>query len=93
MTKTLVLLGMVMALVIMPFFINQSGEYGGADGEALAQIQTISPHYKPWFEPLYEPVSREVESLLFTLQGSLGSAVIFYILGYWKGRQRATHRD
>ncbi len=35
----------------------------------------------PWFQPLYEPASGEIESLLFTLQGSLGAAVIFYILG------------
>lgn len=92
MKKTLILLAMVIALVVLPFFINQSGEYGGSDGEAQNQIQAISPDYKPWFQPLYEPVSSEVESLLFTLQGSIGSAVIFYILGYWKGRQRATDR-
>ena len=38
------------------------------------------------------PASGEIESLLFTLQGSLGAAVIFYILGYSKGRQRRDDR-
>lgn len=47
---------------------------------------------KPWFQPLYEPASGEIESLLFTLQGSLGAAVIFYILGYCKGKQRRDDR-
>ncbi len=42
----------------------------------------VAPDYQPWFQPLYEPASGEIESLLFTLQGSLGAAVIFYILGY-----------
>ena len=81
MKKTLILLGMVVALVILPFF-----------GEAESQIQAIAPHYEPWFQPLYEPASGEIESLLFTLQGSLGAAVIFYILGYTKGRQRRDDR-
>ncbi|EAU6216503.1 TPA: energy-coupling factor ABC transporter substrate-binding protein, partial [Salmonella enterica] len=34
MKKTLMLLAMVVALVILPFFINHGGEYGGSDGEA-----------------------------------------------------------
>ena len=92
MKKTLIILGMVVALVILPFFINHGGEYGGSDGEAESQIQAIAPHYEPWFQPLYEPASGEIESLLFTLQGSLGAAVIFYILGYAKGRQRRDDR-
>lgn len=92
MKKTIILLGMVIALVILPFFIDHNGEYGGSDGEAESQIQIIAPNYTPWFQPLYEPASGEIESLLFTLQGSLGTAVIFYIFGFWKGRQRATDR-
>ncbi|AJJ10727.1 cobalt transport family protein [Yersinia rohdei] len=86
MKKTLILLAMVIALVILPFFINHGGEYGGSDGEAEALIQVTAPHYQPWFQPLYEPASGEIESLLFTLQGSIGAAVIFYILGYYRGK-------
>lgn len=44
MKKTLMLLAMVVALVILPFFINHGGEYGGSDGEAESQIQAIAPH-------------------------------------------------
>ncbi|ATM96453.1 Cobalt transport protein cbiN [Yersinia frederiksenii] len=87
MKKTLILLAMVIALVILPFFINHGGEYGGSDGEAETLIQVTAPHYKPWFQPLYEPASGEIESLLFTLQGSIGAAVIFYILGYYRGKR------
>ncbi len=49
MKKTLMLLAMVVALVILPFFINHGGEYGGSDGEAESQIQAIAPQYKPGF--------------------------------------------
>ncbi|CNI33805.1 MULTISPECIES: energy-coupling factor ABC transporter substrate-binding protein [Yersinia] len=87
MKKTLILLAMVIALVILPFFINHGGEYGGSDGEAETLIQVTAPHYEPWFQPLYEPASGEIESLLFTLQGSIGAAVIFYILGYYRGKR------
>jgi len=52
----------------------------------------VAPHYQPWFQPLYEPASGEIESLLFTLQGSIGAAVIFYILGYMSGKKRADER-
>ena len=92
MKKTLILFAMVVALVILPFFVDHGGEFGGSDGEAESQIQVVAPHYEQWFQPLYEPASGEIESLLFTLQGSLGAAVIFYILGYSKGRQRRDDR-
>lgn len=87
MKKTVLLLALVVALMILPFFISHGGEYGGSDDQAEGQILAIDPHYKPWFSPLYEPASGEIESLLFTLQGSIGTAVIFYILGYYRGRR------
>ncbi|BCG08881.1 MULTISPECIES: energy-coupling factor ABC transporter substrate-binding protein [Buttiauxella] len=87
MKKTLILLALVVGLMIVPFFVSHGGEYGGSDDQAEGQILVVAPHYKPWFKPLYEPASSEIESLLFTLQGSIGTAVIFYILGYYRGRR------
>ncbi|WP_367298952.1 energy-coupling factor ABC transporter substrate-binding protein [Hafnia alvei] len=84
MKRTYILIALVIALFIMPFFIDHGGEYGGSDDQAEAQILQISPHYQPWFESIYEPASGEIESLLFTLQGCLGTAVIFYVLGYYR---------
>jgi len=72
----------------LPLFINQGAEFAGADGQAESFITQIAPDYQPWIEPLVEPASGEIESLLFTLQGSLGAAVIFYILGFYQGRRR-----
>ena len=43
MKKTLILLAMVAALMILPFFINHGGEFGGSDGEAESQIQVVAP--------------------------------------------------
>ena len=46
MKKTLILLAMVVALVILPFFVDHGGEFGGSDGEAESQIQVVAPHYE-----------------------------------------------
>ncbi len=92
MKKTLLILTLLVSIFILPFYIDHGGEFGGADGEAQDQIMQLSPDYEPWFESFYEPASGEIESLLFTLQGSLGTAVIFYILGYYRGgRKDAEH--
>ncbi|MBO1307998.1 energy-coupling factor ABC transporter substrate-binding protein [Enterococcus sp. 669A] len=83
----LILLLAVAALMVGALLINQNGEYGGSDGEAEEMITEIDPEYTPWFESILEPKSGEIESLLFTLQGSLGVGIITYILGYYKGKK------
>ncbi len=62
MKKTLILLAMVAALMILPFFINHGGEFGGSDGEAESQIQVVAPDYQPRFQPLYEPASARLRA-------------------------------
>lgn len=83
----ILLLGVVV-LMVGALLINQTGEFGGSDGEAETVITEINPNYKPWFDSLLEPKSGEIESLLFTLQGSLGVGIITYILGYYKGKKK-----
>lgn len=94
MKKTVLLLSLVIALAVLPFFINHGGAYSGSDNAAKTAIQQLVPDYKPWFTSFFKPASSEIESLLFTLQGSIGSAVIFYILGYYRGKRagHANHR-
>ena len=90
MKKNIVLLVLVVILMIVPFVIpsNKEAEFSGADGMAEEAITEIQPDYKPWFHSFYEPASGEIESLLFTLQGSLGAGVICYILGFYHGRRK-----
>lgn len=92
MKKPLILVVLVIALSVVPFLMSTGGAFGGSDTQAETAIQQLDPSYKPWFKPLFEPASSEIESLLFTLQGSIGTAVIFYILGYYRGK-RAGHAD
>jgi cobalt/nickel transport protein len=88
----IVLLFIAVLITILPLMIIRNSEFSGADGLAEETIQEIRSDYKSWFQPLWEPPGGETESLLFSLQAALGSGVIFYCIGYLKGRY-ATKKD
>lgn len=84
----LALVVVVVGLAIAPLLMLEDAEFSGADGKAEGQIAEIDPNYVPWFEPLLEPASGEIESMLFALQAAFGSGVLFYGLGYLKGKKK-----
>lgn len=86
MKKNILLIIIVVLLAVVPLFIQQGAEFGGADGQAEEVITQINPDYQPWFSSLWEPPSGEVESLLFALQAALGAGFTGYYLGYVRGR-------
>lgn len=79
----------VIALAVVPLFMNPGSEFGGADGEAEGAILEFAPNYQPWFEPLWSPPGGETESLLFALQAALGAGVIGYYFGVKRGQKPA----
>jgi len=86
--STIVLILVVIVLILLPFYIApHNADFGGADGKAEEAITEINPNYQPWFSPLMEPPSGEIESLLFSLQAAIGSGIIFYYLGYKRGKK------
>lgn len=87
MKKNWVLIGIVVILAIIPFFIQNGAEFGGADGQAEKVITQINPDYKPWFTSFWEPPSGEIESLLFSVQAALGAGFVGYFIGYSKGKK------
>lgn len=87
MTRPVWMLMIVVALAVLPMFIG--GEFKGSDNQAAAAIEADRPGFTPWAVPLWKPPSPEVESLLFTLQATLGALVIGYIIGRRHGRDRA----
>ncbi|MGX7058558.1 energy-coupling factor ABC transporter substrate-binding protein [Vagococcus humatus] len=84
----LIMLVAIIILVIGALMIKPQGEFGGSDDAAEEMITSISPSYEPWFDAFLEPKSGEIESLLFTLQGSIGVGIIAYIIGYYKGKNK-----
>lgn len=82
----LILLCIVISIGAL-FLAPKESEFGGSDGQAEATITEIKEDYEPWFTSIYEPASGEIESLLFTLQGSIGVGIICYVIGLNKGKQ------
>ncbi len=84
----LLLITMVIVLVIVPLVIAKDAEFGGADDNAKEAITEINSSYEPWFLLIWEPPSTEVASFLFALQAAIGSGILFYCIGYMKGRSK-----
>jgi len=92
--QNIILIIAVIALAVTPLLILKPASDGveifaGADGQAEIVITEIRPDYTPWFTPLWEPPSGEIESLLFALQAALGSGLLFYTIGFFRGRKKA----
>lgn len=88
MTKNLILLVIVVALIFAPLLMQRDAEFGGADDRAGKVISEIRPDYKPWFQSIWEPPSGEVETFFFALQAAIGSGFVCYYLGYLRGRKK-----
>lgn len=91
--KTLILILIVIALAVLPLLMLKDAEFAGADDKAGKAIMEISPDFEPWFSPIFEPKSGEIASLLFSLQAAIGSGIVFYGLGYMRGRKKREEAD
>lgn len=90
--QNIILIILVALLIIVPLAFSH-GEFGGSDDQGTAQITKNDPGYKVWAHPLWSPPSGEIETLLFTLQGSLGTGIIAYIFGYQRGKNKQKKDD
>lgn len=84
--KNLILLSLVIILVAAPILVIKDSEFAGSD--SIAE-KNIPDSYTPWFSPIWEPPGGEVETLIFTLQGAIGTGIIAYYLGYMKGKTKS----
>ncbi|MDR0338632.1 MAG: energy-coupling factor ABC transporter substrate-binding protein [Planctomycetaceae bacterium] len=88
----IILLCVAVLVAILPLIMIRNSEFAGTDGQAEEIIQEIRNDYESWFQPLWEPPGGETENLLFALQAALGSGVIFYCIGYLKGKNDSTKK-
>ena len=86
--QTSLLIVAVLALAVVPLFLARGAEFSGSDDQASEAISQIQPGFEPWFHPLFEPPSAEIESLLFAVQASIGTAFIAFFFGYKVGLRR-----
>lgn len=94
--KIIILLCLAAALIIFPLVLysgltEEEGYFTGSDGQGPEYLEEQG--YKPWIEPIWSPPSGEIEVLFFSLQAAIGSLIIGYFLGYYKGLARARKED
>ena len=87
----LALFALAALIAVFPLTVVKDSEFGGADGAASEVVEEMNEGFEPWFSPIWEPPGGETESLLFALQAALGSGVIFYCIGYLKGRNEKSN--
>ncbi len=85
---TALLLGIVIALTLLPLVLLPTAPFAGADGQAGKLVTEIAPTYEPWAQPLWRPPSAEVESFLFALQAAVGAGGIGYFFGLRRGKRQ-----
>lgn len=87
------LIVLVVVIAMFPLFFNYGDDaeepFAGTDATATETIQEIDPNYEPWFEPLVGELPGEVESGLFALQAVIGAGVLFYVIGFYRGKAAA----
>jgi cobalt/nickel transport protein len=84
----ILIMGLVLAIFIVPFVINAEGEFGGTDGQGPDQIE--SSGYTPWIEPLGYIPDAIGEIVLFSLQVAIGASIIGYFVGYLRAKPGIT---
>ncbi len=88
------LIVLVAVIAMFPLFFNYGDDdaeepFAGTDATATEAIQEMDPNYEPWFEPLVGELPGEVESGLFALQAVIGAGVLFYVIGFYRGKAAA----
>lgn len=82
------LLGAVV-ICFAPLYVYKEANFQGTDSQATDVIKSINGSFvnKPLLKPLFVPPSTEVETFLFCLQTAIGSSILGYFIGYFKGKK------
>jgi len=88
----ILLIGACVVFIVATLAFQSGAQFSGADGEAESVVSAVNPEYQPWVSSFWEPPSSEIESLLFSLQAAVGSGLLFFILGYYKGLHSANKK-
>jgi len=86
-TQNFLLMAGVILLATIPLISQRQAEFSGTDTQAEDVIATLDPNYEPWTNPLLTPASGEIESLLFAVQAGIGTGIIGYVIGWYRGQQ------
>lgn len=80
----IIIIGLVLAIFIVPFVINAGQDFSGTDGQGPDQITESG--YIPWIEPLGYVPDATGEIVIFSLQVAIGALIIGYFVGYMRAK-------
>lgn len=93
--KTVIgLLVLVALIALVPLFMLQDAEFGGADNAGSVVVSDIQGgEYEPWFTPVMETalgreLPGEVESMFFCIQTGIGVGIIAFVMGRFVERKK-----
>ncbi|MBU4541120.1 MAG: cobalt transport protein CbiN [Firmicutes bacterium] len=93
--KTVIgLLILAVFIALVPLFIVQDAEFGGADNAGSEVVsEVLGVEYEPWFTPVFETaingeIPGEVESLFFCVQTGIGVGIIAFVMGRFVERKK-----
>jgi cobalt/nickel transport protein len=74
------IIGLVLAIFIVPFVIHPGADFSGTDGQGPDEI--TAGGYIPWIGPFgYEP-GELGEKVIFSAQVAIGAVILGYFVGY-----------
>jgi len=80
----ILLIGLVLAIFIVPFMVNAGQDFSGTDGQGPDEI--ASSGYEPWIDPMgYEP-DELGERVIFSAQVAIGASILGYFVGYMRAK-------
>ena len=80
----IIIIGLVLAIFIVPFVINAGQDFSGTDGQGPDQITESG--YIPWIKPLGYVPDATGEIVIFSLQVAIGALIIGYFVGYMRAK-------
>jgi cobalt/nickel transport protein len=80
-------------LAIIPFILLNKAAFNGTDSRATEIIKEISPGAGTEGIKIWSPPGCEVETLIFSLQAAAGSGIVFFIIGYYIGKNKKGKKD
>lgn len=93
----IILLLVAVVLIVLPLVLVKAPADGsgfqGSDGQAQSLIGKMAPGFKPTFQPVWTPPSKEVETLIFSLQAAMGCGFLGYYVGLRVGKRRASQES
>jgi cobalt/nickel transport protein len=82
--KYLAIILAVAVILVIPFAVNSGARFSGTDGQGPDAISQSG--YTPWIQPLGYVPDQLGQTIIFSLQVSIGAIILGYFVGYYRAK-------